>query len=284
MTEPVLELDIYAIDVQAPDAAQKFEDSFKRTGFAILKNHGFAKAEIDAMYAAWSQWFAQGDKESFAVKAGEGNGYFGFKSENAKGFKQKDLKEFFHAYQNKAVPSEVEEVTRAFQSKMIALGTKLLGWLDQTCPDEVKQVRSQPFVKMVEGSDMNLLRILHYPPLGDDVEQGEVRAAAHEDINLITLLVTGSEPGLQAQDLEGNWLAVPCNEGYITVNSGDMLKKATAGYYPSTPHRVVNPEKSENRSRYSLPLFMHPRPEVKLDEQSAQEYLNERLKEIGLKN
>jgi isopenicillin N synthase-like dioxygenase len=137
---------------------------------------------------------------------------------------------------------------------------------------------------MVNGSKQNLLRILHYPPIGDDVEPGEVRAAAHEDINLITLLVTGSEPGLQARDTHGNWHDVPCHPGMITVNAGDMLAKATKGYYPSTPHRVVNPPQQENRSRYSMPLFVHPRPEVSLDEhQTAGEYLDERLREIGLK-
>ncbi|MEM7291398.1 MAG: 2OG-Fe(II) oxygenase family protein, partial [Pseudomonadota bacterium] len=128
------------------------------------------------------------------------------------------------------------------------------------------------------------LRVLHYPPLDEKVEPGEIRAAAHEDINLITLLVTGSEPGLQAKDAQGNWHDVPCNAGYITINSGDMLSKASRGYYPSTPHRVVNPPNQENRSRYSLPLFVHPRPEVQLDEnQTAGEYLDERLREIGLK-
>ncbi|MDB4190157.1 isopenicillin N synthase family oxygenase, partial [Amylibacter sp.] len=109
------------------------------------------------------------------------------------------------------------------------------------------------------------------------------RAAAHEDINLITLLVTGTEPGLQAKDVNGNWHDVPCKPGYITVNSGDMLAMASKGHYPSTPHRVVNPPMQENRSRYSMPLFVHPRPDVLLDKMTAEEFLNERLKEIGLK-
>ena len=85
-------------------------------------------------------------------------------------------------------------------------------------------------------------------------------------------------------DQDGIWHDVPCFSGYITVNSGDMLNKASRGYYPSTSHRVINPGELENRSRYSMPLFVHPRPEVRLDEnQTAGEYLDERLHEIGLK-
>lgn len=281
MTNQVLELDIHAIDCQAADAPALFAKSLKETGFAIIKNHPFSADEIGGMYEAWSKWFAGDDKERFAVQPGQSNGYFGFKMENAKGSAHKDLKEFFHCYQTSDVPSEVEDTTRAFQAKMIALGSTLLSWLDAQTPESVEF--SEPLTQMIEGSTSNLLRVLHYPPLAEDVERGEVRAAAHEDINLITLLVTGSEPGLQAQDTDGNWLAVPCNEGYITVNAGDMLMRASRGYYPSTPHRVVNPPMQENRSRYSLPLFVHPRPEVRLDSITAGEYLDERLREIGLK-
>ncbi|MGI9464473.1 MAG: 2OG-Fe(II) oxygenase family protein, partial [Aestuariivirgaceae bacterium] len=160
----------------------------------------------------------------------------------------------------------------------------LLRWIDQESPASVREKFSEPLTGMVAGSEQNLLRVLHYPPLAEDVEPGEVRAAAHEDINLITLLVSGSEPGLQARDTEGNWHEVPCHSGMITVNAGDMLAKASRNYYPSTPHRVVNPPAQANRSRYSMPLFVHPRPEVQLDEQqTAGEYLDQRLREIGLK-
>ena len=193
----------------------------------------------------------------------------------------KDLKEFFHAYENKDLPKGTETETREFQSKLVTLGATLLGWLSQETPNDIKF--SEPLENMIDGSNMNLLRIIHYPPLPKDVEQGEVRAAAHEDINLITLLVTGTEPGLQAKDIDGNWHDVPCKPGYITVNSGDMLSMASKGHYPSTAHRVVNPPMQENRSRYSMPLFVHPRPDVLLDKMTAGEFLDERLKEIGLK-
>lgn len=96
----------------------------------------------------------------------------------------------------------------------------------------------------------------------------------------MTHLDTGSEPGLQAQDINGHWHDIPCETGDTNVNAGDMLEQASHGY-PSTVHRVINPAKQEYRSRYSLPLFMHPRPDVPLDRQTAGEFLKQRLQEIG---
>lgn len=273
--------EILAIGLDEADAPARFAKSFRETGFAILKDHNISAEEIDRMYGVWTNFFASEEGPSFAVQPGESAGYFGYKSENAKGSASKDLKEFFHAYENKDLPKGTETETREFQSKLVTLGATLLGWLSQETPNDIKF--SEPLENMIDGSNMNLLRIIHYPPLPKDVEQGEVRAAAHEDINLITLLVTGTEPGLQAKDIDGNWHDVPCKPGYITVNSGDMLSMASKGHYPSTAHRVVNPPMQENRSRYSMPLFVHPRPDVLLDRMTAGEFLDERLKEIGLK-
>jgi len=278
------DFDVLAVSYTDPDRGARFARSLRDTGFALLTDHPISSEEIEGMYADWSGFFAGDERFAHAAKEGAQDGYFGFKSENAKDSKHKDLKEFFHVFESKPLPASVEARTRAFQAKMIALGRELLGWLDANSPDEVKARFSEPLTGMIDGSEHNLLRILHYPPLGEGVEPGEVRAAAHEDINLITLLVTGSEPGLQARDSAGNWHDVPCKSGYITINAGDMLMKASGGYYPSTPHRVINPPKQENRSRYSMPLFVHPRPEVRLNAaQTAGEYLDERLREIGLK-
>ncbi len=278
------DFNVLAVSYNDPDAGRQFAKSLHETGFAILKDHPIGEDQIGRMYAVWADYFGTEDRLNDAVKPGEVHGYYGFKSENAKGSAHKDLKEFYHVYQSKPVPALVEDETRSFQDKMIEIGSELLSWLDSNMPEDTKSKFSQSLTEMINGSDHNLLRILHYPPLDNTTEPGEVRAAAHEDINLITLLVTGSEPGLQAKDNRGNWHDVPCNSGYITINSGDMLSKASRGYYPSTPHRVVNPPDMENRSRYSMPLFVHPRPEVQLDEdQTAGEYLDERLREIGLK-
>jgi isopenicillin N synthase-like dioxygenase len=111
-----------------------------------------------------------------------------------------------------------------------------------------------------------------------------VRAAAHTDINLITLLPVATAPGLEVQDLEGNWWAVPYAPESIIVNVGDMLQYATQGYYRSTYHRVVNPDsEDQGRSRYSMPLFLHPSSEIVLSgNKTAKEFLQERLIEIGL--
>lgn len=137
---------------------------------------------------------------------------------------------------------------------------------------------------MIEGSEKTLLRILHYPPLEGDEELGAIRAGAHEDINLLTVLPAANEPGLQVKTKEGDWLDVPCDFGNLIINIGDMLQEASGGYYPSTTHRVINPEGADKtKSRISLPLFLHPKPEVVLSERhTANSYLMERLRELGV--
>ena len=275
------EFSVLAVSPSDPNAPTKFAKSLRETGFAVIKDHNINMAEISAMYDVWQPYFADESKVNDATEMGDPSGYFGYKSENAKGAEQKDLKEFYHVYQKNNLPGGVSDVTKNFHTKMVGMGTMLLDWLDQVTPEDVKSQLKMPFKDMVKDSESNLLRVLHYPPLPDDVQPGEVRAAAHGDINLITLLVTGSEPGLQAQDINGDWHDIPCGTGYINVNAGDMLERASSNYYPSTIHRVVNPPAQENKSRYSLPLFMHPRPEVQLDHQTAGEFLEERLREIG---
>src|SRR6185312_15947729 len=111
-----------------------------------------------------------------------------------------------------------------------------------------------------------------------------IRAAAHEDINLITVLIAATSPGLQVKDANGNWHEVQCHPGTLVINSGDMLKMATGGFYGSTTHRVVNPAGPEaKKPRYSMPLFLHARKNVRLNEKyTAGSYLEERLLEIGL--
>ena len=138
---------------------------------------------------------------------------------------------------------------------------------------------------MITDSKTNLLRIIHYPPLDGNEEDGAIRGSAHEDINLITLLVSGTEPGLQVQDTDGNWHDVSCDPGCLAINAGDMLQEASGGYFPSTTHQVINPDNEiKNKSRLSMPLFLHPRDEVILSKKyTAKEYLDERLREIGLK-
>ncbi len=278
------DFNVLAVSYTDPQADALFAQSLHETGFAILKDHPITQDDIARMYAIWIEYFKNPGRFDDAVPPGEAYGYHGFKSENAKGRDLKDLKEFFHVYQSKPVPAAVEDETRVFHQKLLSIGSELLAWLDRQTPPDIRGQFSESLNHMIEDSEMNLLRILHYPPLDETVIPGEERAAAHEDINLLTLLVTGSEPGLQARDNAGQWYDVPCHPGYITINAGDMLAKASRGYYPSSSHRVINQPDSENRSRYSMPLFVHPRPEVRLDEQyTAGQYLDERLRDIGLK-
>jgi isopenicillin N synthase-like dioxygenase len=128
-----------------------------------------------------------------------------------------------------------------------------------------------------------LLRILHYPPISGTYEEGAQRSAPHEDINFLTLLPTATAPGLQVQDVKGQWHEVACDPGSIVVNVGDMLQLCTEQYYVSTTHRVTNPAMNENTARYSMPFFLHGRDDVMLSaSQSYAECLNQRLKEIGI--
>ena len=152
-------------------------------------------------------------------------------------------------------------------------------------PADVAAHYSEPLSNMIMDTPNTLLRILHYPPFNGTEEPGAIRAAAHEDINLLTILPAANEPGLQVQAQDGQWLDVPGDFGHLIVNIGDMLQEASQGYFPSTSHRVINPTGvNSGKSRISLPLFLHPRSEVVLSKNHTQaSYLLERLKELGVK-
>lgn len=276
---------IQCIDCQSQSAPQDFARSLRETGFAVLTNHGIDAARIQAIYSAWSEFFAQSDQEKSAfVQAGQ-RGFFPYLSENAKGAVQKDLKEFFQVYPDAEVPADQEAITRQTYTELSDLGGQLLTWLQAAMPAELQMQLSMPLPDMAKQSPKTMFRILHYPPVDSEyAKAGAIRAAAHEDINLITLLLAGSAPGLQAQDVSGEWHEVSCDPGMIAVNAGDMLQMATDGYFPSTTHRVVNPEgQAAGTPRYSMPIFIHPHSEVELAPGvTADDYLNERLREIGL--
>lgn len=275
---------IQAVSFTDPDAPAQFTRSLRDTGFAVLKDHPIAPERIDEAYSAWGSVFASHEKHGFKQVPPAPDGYYPFRSENAKGAVAKDLKEFFQVYPQTAMPEGVAPLTRALYEELVGLGVTMLGWIEANTPPEVQTTFSEPLPDMLRGSAMNMLRIIHYPAQdGAPPEPGATRAAAHEDINLITLLLAGSAPGLEARDTEGRWHAVPCDRGMIAVNVGDMLQLASGGYFPSTTHRVVNPEGGERGARFSMPMFIHPRPDVALSpEKTADAYLKERLREIGL--
>ena len=275
---------VQTVSYKAEGAPETLTHSLHETGFAILEDHPISSEQVQSVYNNWGIFFASESKNEYLRDMDKQDGYFPFRSENAKGIDMKDLKEFYHVFPWGRVPPELEAETRKLYNDLVSLGLTLLKWLNDNMPPDILKKLSEPLDRMMLGSEQSLLRILHYPPIEKDVEPGAIRAAAHEDINLITLLVAGSEPGLQAQDKEGNWHDISCDPGMITINNGDMLAMASENYFPSTPHRVINPSGKNNNSRYSIPMFLHPRPEVMLnDVLTADGYLLNRLKEIGLK-
>jgi isopenicillin N synthase-like dioxygenase len=276
-------MNVETVDYQDPTASTALHRSLRDTGFAVLANHPISAERIADIYDGWGSFFANEDKFEFAVPPPRHDGYFAFRSENAKDSPTKDLKEFFHVYPDSPLPEALSAATAAIYADLQALGVELLSWIQKETPDDIRTGFSLPLDEMMADSNQSLLRILHYPPV-EEAEPDAIRAAAHEDINLITLLLSGSKPGLQAKDAAGNWHDIACDAGMITINNGDMLAMTSDNYFPSTTHRVINPDAKQNQSRYSMPMFLHPRPEVLLKPgTTADDYLQERLTEIGLK-
>ena len=275
---------VATVDFHAKDAAKQFCSSLKNTGFAVLTNHPLDPDLIDKSYNAWQDFFSSEQKFNYLPKAAlKQDGYFPFKTENAKNSKTSDLKEFYHFYPHGQRPEGITDLSLTLYQQLTDLATTLLRWVEAELPAEVANRLQTPLCEMIENSPNTLLRILHYPPLTAADDPHAVRAAAHEDINLITLLPAATTPGLEVLDRHGNWHAVSCDPGSIVVNVGDMLSAATEDYYVSTTHRVVNPNPAANVSRYSMPFFLHARPDVMLTKTlNSGEYLIERLRQIGI--
>ncbi len=278
------DLNIQVIDYQSAEAPVEFTRSLKETGFAAIQNHPIDMDLVNDVYQEWENFFQSDYKHNYKFHPEKQDGYFPFGIEHAKDYSQKDLKEFYHIYPWGRYPKELSTGTRELYKILCDIGGELLIWAEENTPKEIKQKFSVPLEEMIIDSPRNLLRIIHYPPLRDTDAPDEVRAAAHEDINLLTVLCSATAPGLQAKDLEGSWHEVPCDPGMIVVNTGDMLQMASEGYFPSTTHRVINPPGEDRQtSRMSMPLFLHPHDYVKLsDTHTAGSYLTERLEEIGL--
>ena len=289
---------------------QAVGDALKEYGFLRVKGHSVVPELIDPAYGAARSFFAlsEADKLRYSVRGGGGErGYTPFGAEHAKDTPMPDLKEFWHTgrelsgdhplqsvYPPNLWPAEVAD----FRDAML----QLYGTLDAIATDMLEVIArylgEAPDTLVNIANDGNsILRALHYPPLNDvPVAEGAVRAAAHEDINLITLLVTSSHGGLEILRRDGEWLSVNAEPGEILMDSGDMLGRITNNVIAATTHRVVNP--SEDRSeRFSMPFFVHPRPEAILrvlnscrgdgfpepaPDITGYAFLRERLEEIGL--
>jgi len=278
-------LDVRSVDLRLADASEQFVKSLQFTGFAVLHHHPIDMELVNEVYSNWMNFFNSPQKQDYLFHSIKQDGYFPFKSENAKGSDEKDLKEFFHIYPWGRCPESLEEKTRLLYSQLVDLASLLLTWIEKEVPTEISSNFSRPLHKMIQDSPQNLLRIINYPAMTGDEKPHAIRAAAHEDINLITVLCAGTESGLQAQAMDGNWHDIQCDPGSIAVNTGDMLQMCSNNYFPSTTHRVKNPEADKvNLARMSMPLFLHPNDDVVLsDKHTAASYLFERLQEIGLK-
>lgn len=279
-------MNVQVVDYQAPDAAARFTESLRETGFGVLKNHPIPQTLVEGIYREWLDFFNTEAKHRYAFDRQNQDGYFSTEiSETAKGYTVKDIKEYYHIYPWGRFPQEVSDAARRYYDLANQLAAELLSWVEANTPADVKVRFSMPLADMIHDSRKTLLRVLRYPPLTGNEPAGALRAAAHEDINLLTVLPAANEPGLQVKDAEGNWYDVPCDFGTLVINTGDMLQEASGGYYPSTSHRVVNPTgEGRFKSRVSLPLFLHPRDDVRLSERyTAGSYLEERLRELGVK-
>lgn len=277
--------DVQHVDMQSTGAATAFAESIHHTGFAILRNHPISTELLSRINDQWRGFFAGEDKYNYQFPRrpdGDQHGYFSLEvSERAVGKTVKDIKEFFHAAPGSPMPEALEPDIVAYRRDAITLGRQLLDWLQQALPTDCLY---DPSVKLAETlqDEPSVLRLLHYPPLKGDEPPGSVRAAAHEDINFITLLPVALEPGLQVRSKTGEWLDLHGKSGEIIVNTGDMLQEMTGGFLPSTTHQVVNPPSSaSNISRISMPFFLAPDLNLRLSERyTAGEYLAERLAEI----
>jgi isopenicillin N synthase-like dioxygenase len=276
-------MELPVVDFQSPHASEQFGHSLQHTGFAVLKNHPLERELVETIYAEWLAFFQSEAKHAYAFDPQRFDGHFSTQvSETAKNHTLKDLKEFFHIYPWGRYPGEVSDAARCYYRQGSDLAATLLGWVEAYAPASVKARLSMPLPDMIEGSEQTLLRVLHYPPLSGHEPPGSLRAAAHGDINLLTILPAANEPGLQVLSKDQAWHDVPCDFGLLIVNTGDMLAEASHQFFPSTVHRVLNPVgQSARKSRISLPLFLHPRPEVVLSERhTADSYLQERLREL----
>lgn len=276
-------MQLSVIDYRSATAAQDFCTSLHETGFGVLANHPLDQALVQGIYDEWLVFFKNDVKHNYPQDPVKLDGYFSPAiSETAKNNTQRDLKEFFHIFPWGRYPAEVSDAARRYYAAGSALAAQLLTWIEEYSPPHIKAGYSMPLPDMIDGCDQTLLRVLHYPPLLGSEMPGAVRAAAHGDINLLTILPAASEPGLQVLGKDQQWHDVPCDFGLLIVNNGDMLEEASGGFYPSTIHRVLNPVGvAATRSRLSLPLFLHPRREVVLSERyTVGSYFEERMKEL----
>lgn len=298
---------------QKDEFCKDIGNAYHDIGFVVLKNHGITKELREKLYEQLEKFFSLPEEEKrkyeFTELAGQ-RGFTGKGKEKAVDAKTPDLKEFFQYGQFtgpdenvkekypeniyvKELP-ELNEVAKEIYTKLEFVGREVLRALALYIGLEENYFDDKIYL----GN--SILRLIHYFPLANrGFDPGAVRAAAHEDINLITLLIGASAEGLEVLRRDGEWIPINAGEDELVINVGDMLQRLTNNKLRSTTHRVVNPPKEKwHLPRYSTPFFLHPQSSMDLsclnecinsenpkhyEDISAGEYLNERLEKIGLK-
>jgi len=289
--------------------SDKLGRSFEEYGFAVLADHGIPDELIHRAEEKAKAFFALPEevKRKYALGQGGARGYTPFGIETAKGHQAHDLKEFWHVgrelpkghrFSDVMPPNVWPDEVPGFRETFLELyetfdraGLKALGAIARYLG-----VNEDFFADTVRDGN-SVMRLLHYPPQGEPTGD-HIRAGAHEDINTITLLLGAEEAGLELLTRDGRWIPVSPNPGELVINIGDMLQRLTNGKLRSTSHRVVNPSPDRaSHARYSMPFFLHFRPdfmvealpgtvapgeEPKWPPISSHDYLLERLREIKL--
>lgn len=306
-------LPVLSLDDDKARFARDIGESFRTFGFAMVKDFAIDRALIDRAWQLSEEFFALPEQEKRASHIpgiGGARGYTPFGIEIAKDAKAHDLKEFWHIGRdlpeghplaNDSMPPNIwparpegfHETFAELYRQFDATGATILSAIALYLG-----LDEHWFDKPIEDGN-SVMRLLHYPPL-KDVEGEAIRAGAHGDINLITLLLGAEEAGLELLAKDGTWLPASPPEGAMVINVGDMLERLTNNYLPSTVHRVRNPDPERARfSRYSMPFFLHLRSDFAFHTLSqciseenpdrypvsitADEFLQQRLREIGLK-
>jgi isopenicillin N synthase-like dioxygenase len=297
-----------------PDRKQKFINeigaAYENIGFVALRGHFLDDELVDNLYNEVKKFFALpvDTKQKYEIPGiGGQRGYVSFGKESAKGKKEGDLKEFWHFGQYVENNPELEaeypaNVEVEELPEFNAVGKQTYRMLEKTARYVLRSLAlhlglEETYFDNYIHNGNSILRPIHYPPITEEPKEA-VRAAAHGDINLITLLMGAQGKGLQVQNHEGDWIDAIAQPDELMINVGDMLSRHSNNKLKSTIHRVVNPPKELwGTSRYSIPFFMHPVSDMKLDviencvdadnpkqfeDITAGEFLNERLIELGL--
>lgn len=309
MSNEIKRLKLSDLENNREEFISELYQGLKEYGFVVLQEHCIDKSVLDRAYSLAKQLFDLPDQTKLRYDSGPGGarGYTAFGRENAKGNPHADLKEFWHIgpdvpassdyidiYPTNVWPEEIpgfKEFFQQFYHDLESLGKTMLEALG-----EAMGLEKEFFRDMVTDGN-SICRLLHYPSLQGLDASKSMRAAAHADINLLTLLVGATDSGLELLDRDGNWMPVVTNEDEIVLDTGDMMSHLTNDVLPSTVHRVANPP-NQDSSRYSMPFFLHPHSNASLNclpqcagpggskypPTTAGEYLDQRLVEIGLKN